>query len=119
MGNMTDAHCFACGYDTGLTIGGTRSSYLEVSWWPVSCPHCRGVTGANLSKAPLACSKCGATDVIELGDARLYSGDGKEEVARWFGRVLTDGHYKCPLCRKSELRIGTNASGKHDRILFD
>jgi transposase-like protein len=117
MGQTNDAHCLSCGYDTALTIGGAMMS--PVCYWPVSCPACRAITRADMRKLPVACEECGSTDVIELGHPLTNAGDGKRVVITCYDWRLTDGRYQCPACGKFELRIGTNASGKHYEVFFD
>src|SRR5690606_22301574 len=35
LGTTTDAHCFACGYDTFLTVGGGMTNHATYAAWPV------------------------------------------------------------------------------------
>jgi hypothetical protein len=118
MGQTSDAHCFACGYDIELTISGARSSSNEYSNWPVSCADCHTISSANIRALPLRCANCNSQKVTELQDPSVYAGDGTRDKLRNLDRVLTDGHYLCPVCHKFELRIGTDVGGR-GRILFD
>jgi hypothetical protein len=117
VGSSTDAHCYKCGYDVFLTLGGGMANHTTFAAWPVTCENCNGVTAANFKLFPLACLKCGSTHVLPFDDARLWKGDGKPSE-QWGELPLTDGHYRCPNCREYELRFGTNAMG-HGHILWD
>jgi hypothetical protein len=105
MGHTTDAHCFACGYDTALRIGGTRSSFETYSPSPVVCDQCREITTANIRSVPLVCLKCSSARVTDI---KLHKLDGNDEVDK----------YRCPKCAAYELRFGTNV-GKHRMMFFD
>jgi ribosomal protein S27AE len=115
MGFSSDAHCFACGYDTVLLLGANRAIHRTYAAWPVSCESCAAVTTANFKEKPLTCAKCHSIVVQPMTDH--WKGDG-EETEMWGHLKLTDGHYRCPKCSNFELRFGTNAGG-HGRIMFD
>ncbi len=117
MGHLSDAHCFACGYDTVLALGSGRADVATYAAWPISCKVCAAVTTANFEQEPLTCQGCHSTDVLPFTDPSIWKGDG-EENDRWGDLTLTDGHYRCPKCSQFELRFGTNVGG-HARILFD
>jgi len=121
MGFSTDAHCFACGYDTALRLGGGMSNHATYAAWPVICQTCSAVTTANYKQASLICEQCELGNVISVTDPRATAGDG-EVVEQWgFGRdclTLTNGHYRCPKCNATELRFGTNV-GLHSLISWD
>lgn len=117
LGFSTDAHCFACGYDTHLMLGGGRKNFKTFAGWPVSCGTCSSVTTANFKASPLACTSCGDQSVKPMASADWWMGDG-ERIENWGALFLTDGHYRCPCCGKFELRFGTNVGG-HDRIRWD
>lgn len=42
MGISTDAHCFACGYDTFLMLGAGMENHTTYEAWPVTCKDCLG-----------------------------------------------------------------------------
>lgn len=94
------------------------ASYMEIMWWPVSCPRCQAVTEANVRKQPLSCNVCNSTDVVEMHDPSLCFGDGEHTTIMCFERTLTDGRYKCPACGALELRFGQNVAN-HRLALFD
>ena len=120
MGMSSDAHCFECGYDTGLFLGAVWSNSQTYASWPVKCNQCNEVTTANYKSQPLICSECNSPNVIPYTDENLWLGDGENEsLLVWGDLKLTDGHYSCPRCGKYELKFGTNASCKHATILFD
>lgn len=111
MGSSTDVHCFACGLDEFLLIGGGLGNHQTFAAWPVSCRTCGTVTTANEKASPLTCLDCGGLDVEQFDSAANWLGDG-QEVIRWGmfegGLTLTNGHYRCPRCGRFELRFGTN-----------
>ena len=110
MGTSTDAHCYSCGYDVFLMLGGGRANHTTYAAWPVSCTRCSAVTTANFKNLPPRCMECGSSDVSAFDNPKLWKGDGAPRQ-RWGGLELTDGHYRCPLCDAFELRFGTNANG--------
>lgn len=115
MGSSTDAHCFACGYETLLQLGGGMRTHRTFVSWPVSCKSCQAVTTANVRERPLLCRTCRSSDVLPMDDASVWQGDGGATEA-WGDLVLTDGHYRCPKCRAFALRFG--ATG-YKPILWD
>jgi hypothetical protein len=117
VGHSSDAHCYACGYDTWLRLGAGMSNHAIYAAWPVSCKACSAVTTANFKKTPLTCERCQSPDVLPFTDPSLWKGDGNERD-RWGDLALADGHYRCPKCLAFELRFGTNA-GLHDLMSFD
>src|ERR1035437_3421956 len=117
MGSSSDAHCFACGDDTFLMLGGGMANHTVYAAWPVSCNVCAAVTTANFKNTSLVCEKCQTTEVIPFTDPSVWRGDG-EETMRWGDLRLADGHYRCPKCAKFELRFDTDVGG-HEKIMFD
>lgn len=122
MGSSTDAHCFACGYDTFLMIGGGMANWTTYAAWPVSCNTCKAVTTANFKELPLICEECGSHDVISPTDLQWWKGDS-DVIQSWNlmsgnGLMLTNGHYRCSNCGQFELRFGTEAGG-HGMVLWD
>jgi hypothetical protein len=117
MGSSTDAHCFACGYDTFLMLGGGMANFTTYAAWPVSCNVCSAITTANYKQSPLVCVECKSTNVIPMTDPQEWKGDG-ETIENWSDLTLTNGHYRCPKCGEFELRFGTNAGG-HGKIMWD
>jgi len=117
VGSSIDAHCFACGYDTFMWLGGGMESFKVFAAWPVACKHCSAVTTANFKQSPLICQACESIGVVKMTDPHEWNGDGKV-IENWFDLTLTDGHYRCPKCDKFELRFGTNVGG-HDKVMWD
>jgi hypothetical protein len=117
MGTTIDAHCFACGHDRFMRTGGGMANHTTYAAWPVSCKSRKAVTTANFKSSPLACLKCGSTNVEPFDAAQNYQGDG-EPVSNWGDLSLTNGHYRCPACGEFALRFGTNV-GKHSHVLWD
>jgi hypothetical protein len=116
MGSSTDVHCFACGYDQQLLIGGGFRG--QASWWPVSCPHCAAITTANARQAPQVCSACKSPDVLELTDPRVSGQQIENAAFDAEDSGLPSGRCRCPKCGEWELRFGTNV-GKHFPIMWD
>jgi hypothetical protein len=119
MGTSTDAHCYACGYDTSVLVGGflpgpNRAPYCA---WPVSCKVCSAITSANFEQSPLVCEACGCADVVPVTDPAMRKG-GSKVVEGWGDLALTDAEYKCPRCGEFALRFGTNVGG-HSHIMWD
>ena len=117
MGTSTDAHCFACSYDSFLMLGGGRANHSTYAAWPVSCRNCSSITTANFKASPLACTECGSEDVAPMTDPAMRKG-GSKVVERWADLALVDGEYRCPQCGQFALRFGTNAAG-HGRVRWD
>jgi hypothetical protein len=42
MGSSTDAHCYNCGYDVFLMLGGGMSNHTTYAAWPVTYGKCCG-----------------------------------------------------------------------------
>lgn len=117
MGTSTDAHCFACGYDTFLILGSGMANHTTYAAWPVVCKGCSAVTTANFKQLPLTCGKCTTENVTLMTDRQEWKGDGKV-IVNWGNLTLTDGRYRCPKCDEFELRFGTNVGG-HGMIMWD
>jgi hypothetical protein len=117
LGISTDAHCFACGYDTFLILGAGMLNFTTHAAWPVSCKVCSAITTANFKQTPLVCGACDSTNVAPMTDPHEWNGDG-EIIERWDDLTLTSGHYRCPKCDKLALRFGTNEAG-HQTVLWD
>jgi hypothetical protein len=117
MGTSTDAHCFACGFDTFLMLGGGMTNHTTHAAWPVSCKQCCAVTTANFKQPPLTCQKCQSSDVTPMHTPHEWKGDGEIKVS-WDVLTLTDGHYRCPKCKAFALRFGTDF-GDHGMIMWD
>lgn len=119
MGSRTDAHCYNCGYDVELPIGGGMLTYNEHTDWPVQCMDCRTISSTNIRLTPLSCKSCGSNNVIECHDRSLYAGDGKYTSVMCWERQLTDGHYKCPKCEMFALRYDTDYAERGPSIRWD
>lgn len=121
VGTTTDVHCFACGYDEFLTLGGGMANHKTHAAWPVSCKTCEAVTTANFKQSPLTCLECKSLEVIPPTDLEWWKGDG--HVVESWGTggeplELNSGHYRCPKCGEFEMRFGTNAGG-HEHRMWD
>lgn len=117
MGTSTDAHCFSCGYDVFLMLGGGMANHETYAAWPISCKDCAAITTANFRATPLICEKCDGQNVVPVTDRHEWKGDGKESTM-WGVLRLTDGHYRCPKCGAFALRFGTDHSG-HGHMSWD
>jgi hypothetical protein len=82
LGTSTDAHCFACGYDTFLILGGGMMNHTTYAAWPVSCKVCSAITTANFEQTPLACEACNSTNVAQMTEPHEWNGDG-EVITSW------------------------------------
>lgn len=119
MGSRTDAHCYSCGYDVELSIGGGMFTYQEFTNWPVHCSDCNSISSTNIRLESLSCSNCGSANVMEVQNSELYAGDGKHTSVTCWERKLTDGHYKCPKCDKFTLRYDTDFADRGPSIRWD
>jgi hypothetical protein len=83
MGSSTDAHCYSCGYDVFLMLGGGMANHTTFAAWPVTCENCNGVTTANFKLFPLACLKCGSITFYRsmmLGSGRAMASPRSNRV---------------------------------------
>lgn len=114
--DSVDAHCFSCGYDKLLMVGGLMTNFKVYSAEPVSCENCKEMTTANYKATPLTCEVCNSSNVLRIDDPSTWLGDvdgseGLPLLPLMLGNSDTPhlrGHYKCPKCGKFELRFGTN-----------
>lgn len=113
-----DAHCFACGYDTLLMVGGLMSNHHEYSLGPVTCETCKGITTANFRAAALSCQLCNGADVSPMRGQTDTSGGGSGRKSNAVASPLRQrfshdhlqlhGSYRCPRCGLVELKFGTD-----------
>ena len=74
MGSSAIAHCSACGYQSGLLMtGGGIRNFRVFDARPANCARCQTITWANVKAQPLACQKCGGTEVILLANNGVSS----------------------------------------------
>lgn len=118
VGTSTDAHCFACGYDTFLLIGGGMLDHLKNVAWPIYCKSCNAITTGNHKQEPLTCKACNTMDVVPINDPSVWLGDNEGTCEMWGRLKLVDGHYRCPKCAQFRLRFGKNAGG-HGKLSWD
>lgn len=69
MGSAHRAHC-GCGFETEVTVGGTRASFLEQASFPFYCDRC-GIVEVNIANlkpgdAPY-CPECSNPEVHQYG----------------------------------------------------
>src|SRR6218665_1955632 len=97
--NSMDAHCFSCGYDTLLMVGGLMSNHQVYSPGPISCDGCQAITTANYKPLPLTCAVCNSSSVAPMRDAANWLGDDDPDAGEWTER-------SCPAL----------GSRRHDRL---
>lgn len=119
MGSNIDAHCYNCGYDVNLSIGGGMFNYEEYTSWPVNCFDCHTINSTNIRASPLACGNCGSNNVIEAHEKRLDARDGTHTEVMCWERKLSNGNYKCPKCEQFTLRYGTSYAGRGPSVRWD
>lgn len=110
MGYAVTADCQSCDYTTRLWLGAGRNDHTTRADWPVHCASCREITVANYVQAPLACSRCGSTEVTKIEEVAGSPGDTR---LTWGDLTITDGAYRCPRCGEPALRFS------HRRVFFD
>jgi DNA-directed RNA polymerase subunit RPC12/RpoP len=118
MGTSIDAHCYSCGNDSFLRLGGGMRSYETYAAWPVSCNRCRAITTANFKESPLTCNQCGSRGVVAVSDPAIWKGGTDRILETWGELKLYDGEYKCPRCDEFALRFGTDTGG-HGKMFWD
>lgn len=112
MGSQVIAVC-RCGVNTKIAIGGGRTSYKTLEYFPGFCRNCKDVIQLNLKDKFPVCNLCMREIAIPYNDPRLIGVVGKKEVSRSYGNILTDGSYLCPSCRQFNLRF------TRDNIFWD
>lgn len=128
--HSTDAHCYSCGYDEPLLIGGLMSDIIHSSG-PVICDRCHAVTTADYKADDiLTCQNCCSTNVLRIDDPQVwleYHDDDaglthrmpKIKIGTFISNeVSLKGHYKCPKCNKFEMKFGTDF-GDHGQRSID
>lgn len=108
MGAIYQVTCQACAYADRVKVGGSMSTYMVDSPFPVLCPKCSTVSTTNerASSGP-ACSRCGETEVTVYGSETL--GEVPSDRVKWIDRgqfsssMLTLGPHQCPKCNEKTM----------------
>jgi hypothetical protein len=135
MGSVYQAYC-DCGFREDVTVGGTRSSFLEQSSFPFYCRQC-GLVSVNIAKLPrgqvvTTCPSCQSSECTQYGippvsvhDLRtvpwwkkLFKFSKSDAPAtsaiQWGNREASDDGHICPGCREMRLRFSRFPS-----LMFD
>lgn len=111
MGSKVRAIC-DCGVNKEILIGGGMSNYKYISYFPCLCENCNNVVEVNLLEKNLYCPDCNSDNVIPYDDNQLKGIEGDRVIISWNVQValgrelkLTNGRYKCPKCKKTNLRF--------------
>lgn len=122
-----DAHCFACGYDALLMVGGLMANHREYSLGPVTCETCKAITTANFRAAALICEVCKGADVSPMrvptdgSQNGSFKGGNAVALLPWEpgfnDHLRLPDHYICPQCGLAELRFETNYMGHESRSI--
>ncbi|MEI7785833.1 MAG: hypothetical protein WCK08_15695 [Betaproteobacteria bacterium] len=135
MGSVYQAFC-GCGFQSEVTVGGSRSSFLETSYFPFYCKDC-GLVEVNIAKMPnkvcsCSCPECGTQDCTQYGTPPVSLVDlrpkplirrllnrGKEEqlesvTIAWRNREATLKGHLCPSCKEMTLEFS-----RFPTVMFD
>ena len=134
MGSVHQAHC-RCGFEEEVSVGGSRSPFLEESDFPFYCDEC-GLVSVNVALLPPeqvvtrcpVCEKWGCTQYgippVSLYDLRpvpwwkklfvLFITRNRSAALRWDDRKASEDGHKCPRCHEMQLRFSRFPS-----LMFD
>lgn len=111
MGSKVRAIC-DCGVNKEILIGGGMSTFKYISYFPCLCINCNDVVEVNLLQKNFYCPDCNSDNVIPYDADRLKGIEGDRVIISWNIKValgrelkLTNGRYKCPKCKKMNLRF--------------
>jgi hypothetical protein len=135
MGSVYQAYC-NCGYRNDVTVGGSRSTFLEQSSFPFHCGQC-GLVSVNIALLPRGqvvtdCPVCKAPGCTQYGIPPVSLHDlrptpwwkrllmlSKKEAPpatnlQWGNREASEDGHKCPKCHEMQLRFSRVPS-----LMFD
>lgn len=90
--------CENCNHSVHFGIGSLRSEAGEACHAPVYCSVCENLCSADYFSTPLACQKCGSSDVLAMDSLEVWKGDGTINHHAWWGAALPSTH-KSPRSR--------------------
>jgi len=132
MGTTLEARC-RCGYIESAMVASGRREHGKVFYYPHACEDCQSVVSVDILKSPMACPKCGGSNItsygveikeLPFGRWNLFkswlSGDTKRhaEQKKAVYRKTSDSSYcyrthttyviptdpaTCPVCREKSL----------------
>ncbi len=101
MGSTHRATC-TCGYESMVTVGGTKATFREVSYFPHYCRDC-GLVEVNIAavKGPkVPCPKCGQRDTHAYGTKTVSDSKSRSQVAiAWGTYEAKEVGNRCPACK--------------------
>lgn len=135
MGSIHKASC-KCGFEASVRVGGTRSSFLESSYFPFFCENC-GLVSINIAPLKDGCSRvkcpeCKKLKAYQYGKvpaSRLSSNflakwflwlwrpasEPKVSIAfEWGNRKAAEHGNICPSCRQYSLTFQRMADLMYD-----
>jgi endogenous inhibitor of DNA gyrase (YacG/DUF329 family) len=134
MGSQYEAYC-RCGFTTEVTVGGSRSGFLEDSGFPFSCAKC-GIVDVNVAKLEddvyqVICPQCGTDGCTQYGVPpaslhdlrpkswlkRLISKEDQEPQKvhiQWGDRQASQKGHRCPSCNEMTLEFS-----QYPTLMFD
>jgi len=125
MGFKIVALC-GCGYRSEFKVGGTRSTYRTVSYFPHYCETCGlvsvnvarekpkptkkdkflalfGIKKATVAEEPLICPTCQAPDIKQYGKKPMTCDDEPEAKIRSFDHCMDTKNNFCPSCKRYKM----------------
>jgi hypothetical protein len=114
-----------CGYKIEFRVGGTRSNFQTVNYFPHYCESC-GLVSVNVARprsqlstkekllsfigikeekiiAPLYCPQCQSQDIKQYGKKPMTCDDHPEAKIRSFDHYMDSENNFCPSCKQYTL----------------
>jgi Zn ribbon nucleic-acid-binding protein len=108
MGQLVLATC-ECGFESTVSVGGNRATYLEKSNFPFYCKK-NGLISVNYRKG-IQCPRCESTDILEYGKepiSRIPTGRDAFPVIQSFNyKAYINGNF-CPKCKNMTMQFGAS-----------
>ena len=79
--------------------------YKTTLYFPCLCEECKEIVDGNLKSENLRCPNCNSLKITPYNNKTLIGEVGKNEVAKSFDNILTDGFYLCPKCYNMSLQF--------------
>ena len=121
MGFKIAASC-NCGYETKFRVGGTRSNFQTVNYFPHYCESC-GLVSVNVARPrpqlstkekllsfigikeekiiePLCCPECQSQDIKQYGKKPMTCDDHPEAKIQSFNYSMDTEKNFCPSCKQ-------------------
>ena len=125
MGFKIAGNCY-CGYKTEFRVGGTRSNFQAVNYFPHYCEIC-GLVSVNVARPrpkptlkekllsfigikeetieePLCCPECQSQDIKQYGKKPMTCDDHPEAKIQSFNHFMDTDNNFCPSCKQYTMR---------------